>query len=81
MMQLTVNFDKKNFTQLSANNRTCVDLRITSDSKTEDTGITKFFALKTENNLNWKTHTEDTPQQGLHALLWGQLHHARKQKP
>jgi hypothetical protein len=71
----------KKFHRTCANNRTCVDLKIASDSKTaEDIEIKKFFALKTENNLNWKTHTEYIPHQGLHALPWGQLHRAQKQK-
>jgi hypothetical protein len=56
--KLTLNFKKTNVMKFCANNKTRVN---GYDDKTiEEVETTKFFGLKIDNNLNWKTHIQYT---------------------
>jgi hypothetical protein len=54
--KLTLHDDKTNFMELCTNNKSCANLNVEYDDKTnEEVETTKFLGLQINNNLNWKT--------------------------
>jgi hypothetical protein len=55
-IKLTLHDDKTNFMELCTNNKSCANLNVEYDDKTnEEVERTKFLGLQNDKNLNWKT--------------------------